>query len=273
MPLSVCGTGITGPGQITLQTRTAIEQADKIFYLIAEPLTKEWVVQLRPDAIDLHRLYEDKKLRLASYSQMVEAIMEAVREDLNVCALFYGHPGVFVMPSHMSIACARKEGYDAIMLPGISAADCMFADLGFDPARYGCQQVEATDLLVYNRLIDPSCDLIIWQIGCVGNLGFAANGYNLQYLPILIERLLKHYPADHKVVVYEAAAVFGVAETVSIIDLPKVNLTAISTLYVPPAMMNAPDMEMVKRLGIDADQFSPYNTLLDLIRQAEVMSI
>ncbi len=272
MPLSVCGTGITGPGQITLQTRTAIERADKIFYLIAEPLTKEWVIALRPDATDLHSMYEDKKLRLASYSQMVEAIMQPVREGLDTCALFYGHPGVFVMPSHMSIARARKEGYDAIMLPGISAADCMFADLGFDPARYGCQQVEATDLLVYNRSIDPSCDLIIWQIGCIGNLGFAVNGYNLQHLPLLIERLLRHYPADHKVVIYEAAAIFGVAETVSITDLVNANLTAISTLYVPPAVINPPDMEMVKRLGIDAEQFSPYNELLDLIRQAGVMS-
>jgi precorrin-2 methylase len=63
--------------------------------------------------------------------------MTAVREGLNVCAAFYGHPGVFVYASHQSIRLARAEGFEAQMLPGISAEDCVFADLGIDPENMG----------------------------------------------------------------------------------------------------------------------------------------
>jgi hypothetical protein len=37
------------------------------------------------------------------------------------------------------------------MLPGISAEDCLFADLGIDPGIYGCQSYEATDFLANGR--------------------------------------------------------------------------------------------------------------------------
>ena len=54
---------------------------------------------------------------------------------------------VFVQPSHESIAIARLEGFSARMLPGISAEDCLFADIGLDPGKDGCQSFEATDFL------------------------------------------------------------------------------------------------------------------------------
>ena len=65
---------------------------------------------------------------------MAEAILEPVRAGKRVCAAFYGHPGVFVLPSHDAISRARAEGFEATMLPGVSAEDCLVADLGVDPA-------------------------------------------------------------------------------------------------------------------------------------------
>ena len=43
----------------------------------------------------------------------------------------------------------------------MSAEDCLFADLGLDPAVVGCAQYEATDLLIYGRRPDPSAALIV----------------------------------------------------------------------------------------------------------------
>ena len=54
------------------------------------------------------------------------------------------------------------------MIAGISAEDCLFADLGFDPASTGCLTFEATDFLIHNRRVDPTCLVILWQIGVVG---------------------------------------------------------------------------------------------------------
>ena len=53
-----------------------------------------------------------------STSEMVEEILAAVREGKRVCAVFYGHPGVYVKPSHEAVRRARKEGFEARMLPG-----------------------------------------------------------------------------------------------------------------------------------------------------------
>jgi len=52
---------------------------------------------------------------------MVERTVTFVRWGLNVCAVFYGHPGVFADPAHNAIRLARREGFRALMLPGISA--------------------------------------------------------------------------------------------------------------------------------------------------------
>jgi hypothetical protein len=103
---------------------------------------------------------------------MSELTLKYLREGLNVCVVYYGHPGVFVMPSHDSIRQARAAGFEAIMLPGISAEDCLFADLGIDPGRIGCQSFEATDFLVNRRKFDTSSHLILWQIGVIGDLSY-----------------------------------------------------------------------------------------------------
>ena len=95
-------------------------------------------------------------------------MLRDVRSGCNVLGIFYGHPGVFVSPSHRAISIARSEGFAAKMLPGVSAEDYLFSDLGFDPAAPGCMTQEATSLLIYNKKLDPSVHNIIWQVGAVG---------------------------------------------------------------------------------------------------------
>ena len=82
------------------------------------------------------------------------------------------------------------------MVPGISAEDCLIADLGIDPAVNGCQSYEATDFLMNARLIDPSSQLILWQAGALGDWTFQTRGYDLKALPLLVEKLLTLYPPD-----------------------------------------------------------------------------
>lgn len=102
-----------------------------------------------------------------------------LREGKTVVGVFYGHPGVFVSPTHRTIDIAKKEGYAATMLPGISAEDCLFADLNIDPSLPGCLTYEATDLLVSKRLLIPSSHLILYQVGCVGISDFSFSGFNV----------------------------------------------------------------------------------------------
>jgi hypothetical protein len=258
--LTIVGTGIQAAGQITIEARSCIQQADKLLYLVTDPIASQHLHNLNPTAESLQRFYEEGKDRYTTYMDMVDRILEEVRKELTVCVAFYGHPGVFVLPSHVAIRRAREEGFYAKMLPGISAEDCLFADLGIDPASSGCQSFEATNFLVYKRQFDPTCSLILWQIGVIGIVSYQTRDYSPKNLDVLSQYLGQCYGPDHRAIIYEASPypIYDpLTEEVPIGQLPQARVTPISTLYVPPRNADAPpDKEMLQRLGMDVDLFA-----------------
>jgi uncharacterized protein YabN with tetrapyrrole methylase and pyrophosphatase domain len=229
-----------------------MERAQKVLYLVADPVTEAWVRRLNPTAESLHGCYAEGKPRAESYAAMVSRILAHVRKGATVCVAFYGHPGVFVQPSHEAIRLAHREGFAAKMLPGISAEDCIFADLGVDPAQEGCQSFEATDFLLRRQRFNPCSALILWQVGVIGEFSVRMSGsYDTGGLQLLATRLRRHYPTDHEVVVYEAAQYPVCAPTIlriPISDLPSVAMPPLATLYVPPGLPAAVDREMFAQL-------------------------
>jgi uncharacterized protein YabN with tetrapyrrole methylase and pyrophosphatase domain len=223
-----------------------------VLTLVSEPVMLKAVEQLNPDTRPLQNHYVLGESRALAYEAMVEDILAHVREGLDVCATFYGHPGVFVAPSHEAVRRARSEGFKARMLPGVSAEDCLFADLGVDPARFGCQSYEATEFLVHGRAVDTTAALVLWQLGTVGNAAAAEEAAPVG-LAVLVETLLESYPPEHEVVVYEASPYPGFDAHVlrtPLAELRPEHATALSTLYVPPARQPEPDLRMIDRLGL-----------------------
>jgi uncharacterized protein YabN with tetrapyrrole methylase and pyrophosphatase domain len=251
--LHVIGTGIKSISHLTTETKGLIASCDKLLYVVADPITKEWLLESNESAEDMMRFYEKNKPREQTYIDMAEYSLSFVRKGMNVCVAYYGHPGVFVAPSHMSLKTAREEGYFVEMLPGISAEDCLFCDLGIDPARTGCQSYEATDFLVYSRNFDNRSSLILWQIGVIGYFDFQNKYDNAIGLKVLTEHLLKFYFENHEVVIYEAS-MFSVAKPLIKIlemkDLETAVITPISTLFVPPVKDFKANPEMIEKLGI-----------------------
>jgi uncharacterized protein YabN with tetrapyrrole methylase and pyrophosphatase domain len=257
--LAVVGIGIRIAGQITPEARSYIEQADKLLFLTADPVSYGWLIELNSTAESLHSFYNSDKSRLSSYHEMVGHILSYVRQGLDVCVASYGHPGVFAYPMHEAIRTARSEGFIATMLPGISAEDCLFADLGVDPGETGCQSFEATDFLVFKRKFDTSSPLILWQVGLVGVLGYKDQSslWSLSGLRILLEYLQEYYDPNHQVIVYEAAqypVCKPITDRVALIEVPTAKVTPLSTLYVPPKASASPDSVMIERLGIDVSK-------------------
>jgi Tetrapyrrole (Corrin/Porphyrin) Methylases len=256
--LVVVGTGIKAVGHMTLDARAWIAQADEVHYVTTDPITEATIRGLSPSAQSLSRFYEIGRSRPDTYEAMTQAMLVGVRAGRTVCAAFYGHPGVFVHPSHEAIRRARAEGLRAVMEPGVSAEDCLFADLGLDPAVVGCAQYEATDFLVYRRRPDPSAALIVWQIGAVGDLSWNPGRTNADNVRVLVEALAATYGMDHVVVVYEAAQLptcLPMILHVRLADLPLAPLSTASTLFVPPRERRAPDPTMIARLALDGRRF------------------
>lgn len=259
--LTIVGTGIKAVSHTTLEALTHIRTADKLFFLAADPITQEWLQQENPSAESLQSCYADGKPRMQAYREMIRRLLAPLQEEKQVCGAFYGHPGVFVYPTHEAVRQAQASGFDAVMLPGVSADACLFADLGVDPARYGCSSFEATDFLVHQRRFDPRSSLVLWQIGLVGEVDFKASGYNATGIAVLVEALLRTYPGEHLVTIYEASQYVVCApriETVPLAALPSVALTASSTLFVPLLEHARADQEVAGRLGLDVGSLAVY---------------
>ena len=255
--LTIVGTGIQFVGDVTLAAKAWIEQADKVLFATADPVTGEWLRTLNASAEPLFYDHDKQRYqrRREMYREMVARILTEVRQGLRVCAVFYGHPGVFVDASHEAIRQAGREGFKARMLPGISAQACLFADLGIDPGRNGCQSFDATDFLIRSRQFDPHSSLILWQIALIGYLGFDQEEVNQVGIQILTERLQKHYGPNHEVILYEAA-IYAVSkpviQPVHLHQLPQTTFSERATLYVPPKGPAPINADMMARLGLSS---------------------
>src|SRR6476660_5303346 len=203
--LACVGLGMMLGAHVSPRSRSQIEQSDVVFVLVSDPLVELWVQDMRPDARSLQPYYREGQSRRTSYREMVEAMLVEVRAGRRVCGVFYGHPGVFALVPHKAIAGARSEGFDAHMEPGISAEDCLYADLGIDPGTFGCQHYEASQFLFYKRRIDPSAYLVLWQIGIVGDRSLARFSTGAQYRRVLLDLLGQDYLLEHEVILYRAA--------------------------------------------------------------------
>lgn len=250
--LTVVGTGIKFALQTTEETLRFIERADKVLYVFADPLPISWLKGLNSSAQSLEGFYSTERDRQETYARMVEEILSWLRKELHVCVVLYGHPGVFVNPSHEVIRRAREEGFPAKMLPAVSAEDCLVADLGFDPGAWGCQSYEATSFLLYRRRFDTSTPLILWQVAGVGVRRAAAKPSRAG-LRVLAERLGEYYGPDHEVILYEASPypVFDpMIQRVRLRDLSRAKLTPMSTMLVPAKRRPRLDPDSVARLRL-----------------------
>ena len=252
--LVVIGTGIRTIGQMTLESIAWIKRADKVLYIVSDPIAEDLIKTFNPAGAELlYDLYAENKPRIQTYNEMIEKTLGYVREGKRVCMAAYGHPGVFAYPTHELVRRAQAEGFKARMLPGVSAEDCMFADLNFDPAMAGCQSYEATDFLINGRLIDNSSNVVLWQIGVLGDTTFKSRQYDIKGMPHLVQKLYQHYSPYHEVYVYEAALFPGVEPVIRKIplwSLPQSGVSAISTLYIPPGAPPRSDYATMQSIGL-----------------------
>ena len=249
--LTVVGTGVR-PAHLTPQACLALERAQKVFYLLPDPAAAERIRALNGSAESSRPLLggataggDPPRARRGGYPGPRPAGPRHLRR-------FFGHPGVLTYAARLALRQCRQEGFPAEMLPGISAQDCLYADLGVDPGRAGCQSYEAADFLVYRRRFDPTSHLILWQIGAIGTMSSPPRP-SPEGLQALVETLVSSYGPGHGVAVYEPGTRSGeaprVAET-ALSDLPGVAVTLFSMLYVPPLPPRPPDPEILDRMGL-----------------------
>ncbi len=242
--MTLIGSGIHTPAHLTQESIGQIKSAELVFALVPDPLGMSTLKNINPNLSNLAEYYFDPNEkdrgqdRLAGYNKMVEVVLQQVKKGKKVVCVFYGHPGIFVYPAHRMIELARAENYQAKMLPAIAASDCLYADLGIDPGDSGCISYEASQYLFFKHQINPCANLILWQIGVVGDeylnrLEPAENG-----LKMLIDKLSLHYDLQHEVILYEASRLPIMThreQRLPLGELVNAEVKTITTLVVPAA--------------------------------------
>lgn len=235
--LACVGVGMMLGAHLGPRARRHIETADVVFVAVSDPLVEQWVMRMNADARSLQPFYREGRSRHRTYAGMVDAMLAEVRVGRDVCGAFYGHPGVFARVPHQAIAVARAEGFQAVMEPGISAEDCLYADLGVDPGDVGCQHYEASQFMFYRRIIDPSAWLVLWQVGVAGIRDTGRFHNTRDERAALVARLKKDYLPEHVVTLYEAATLPNLRprmERLPLGELVDALLHQHTTLVVPP---------------------------------------
>ena len=251
--LACVGLGMTLGSHLTPLARSHIEQADVVFAALSDAVVELWLQRMHPDVRSLQPYYAVGKPRIKTYREWVAVMMTELRAGKRVCGVFYGHPGIFAWSPHKVIEQARAEGYQAHMEPGISAEDCLYADLGIDPGRHGCQHFEAGQLRFYKRRIDNTACLVLWQVGLVGDRSLGRFQTGPAYRQLLVDLLSQDYPLEHEVIIYRGATLpieQPRIRRIALRDLPHVLLTAEETVVLPSA--GEPELNLVVQEQLDA---------------------
>ena len=250
--LTLVGTGYRVAGQVTPETRAVMASADVLLYLVTDPATGGWLRSLNPAATSLHDCYREGEDGAVAARRMAERMVAPLREGRTVSAAFSGHPAVLVHPARLAAERARAEGFAVSMLPAISCEDCLFAELGIDPAVPGRVLFDATDFLVRPRAFDTTAALVLLQAGAVGLRDYRGGREpNREGLRVLAAALRRWYPPAHPVVLYEAGTLPPFEPTivrVSLSELGEAPASVVSTLYVAPLPLGPVDEARAARL-------------------------
>lgn len=252
--LTIAGMGMR-PGHLTLQSRLAIQEADRVVYLLADTVMVEWVLGLNPHAESLEGCFSPGDPSQAECDEIIGRVLSLVRRGLGVCAVFHGHPGYANVLAGLMLRRAWGEDLPAAMLPAVSVEDCLFAEVGIDPGKYGCQSHDASDFIARRRRFDPCTALLLFGLNALGE-GGDSPVHPPATLHALGEILLAHYGVGHEVVVHETSldsATPPETRRVPLGSLPEVRARRHAILFVPPLMQKPMDPAMLRRLGFDTD--------------------
>jgi precorrin-6B methylase 1 len=239
--LAIVGSGIAAIAHLTLETIGYIRDADVVFYHANSGVTAAHIHELNANAVDLYEYYGEGKLRNITYVQMAELMLREVRRGRSVVGLFHGHPGYFVKSGRRALAIAEMEGYETVLLPGISATDCLFSDLRIDPGVIGVQILKASHVLREDVTLAIGNHLVLVQIGSVGDNTFSFTGYKHTKVDRFFDKLISIYGEEHDSVYYVASIFPGLDPVILVRRLGEYRLQKTqdtvhaATLYLPPA--------------------------------------
>lgn len=175
----IVGLGLDPAGQLTIEAAAWLKQVDHLLYLPSP--AGQWLADHEPRAVS------------TTLTTALSQILPLLAQEQTICLAVGGHPAM--QPGLRAVVQQiRQAGYEVWLTAAISVEDCLFADLGFDPGRGGCQSFSASHFLTHQPRFDSRATLLLWDLVALSRP---------ELLP-LTELLQRHYPADYPIILYEA---------------------------------------------------------------------
>lgn len=190
-----------------------------------------------PSPTDLSSFYLNGTSRLETYYRIAARVVFHASRSPPIGVAVYGHPTIFSTLSSMLIAGSRQFGVDMAIYPGVSSIDAIMSDIGLDPGKVALQVHEATELLIFDRPLDPHSGLLIFQAGQLETWIHTTEPSSPERLKQLVDRLTATYGRSHEVTAMEVrAAGAGWTWRGTLADLASAapSFGAMFTIYVPP---------------------------------------
>lgn len=236
--LIIVGSGIKSISHLTIEAQGYIKGANKVLYLLNEPVFEKWLTKEAKNIESLSNIYFKYNDRLISYQKISDKIVLELEKYKTVVVLIYGHPCFYAMPGLLAgSSLSDKANIQFDIIPGISSLDCLYADLEIDPGSGGACVFDATEFLLKEKVFDPTSHLILLQIAMIGNSGLPTNSINISILQDLLDYLMIYYGEEHLAICYEASLYPGMKPKIKkfpISILSEQDFTTVSTLYIPP---------------------------------------
>ena len=196
----VAGLGVRNVDQLTQETEQAIRGSQEVLYVDTGIATQELLERWCPRVTPLYLAsYVEGGNRVNAYQIMAARVVDAAMRRPPVTFAMHGHPIVGAYAPFLIRDMAGLLGLNVQVLPGVSALDCLFAELTVDPCVLGMQMVEATDLLLRRRPLQPDVPALIWQIGNLETRLHSDRVSRPERFERFTRHLLQFYPADHEV--------------------------------------------------------------------------
>lgn len=256
--LIIAGTGIKFLSHLTLEVKAVIETSSCVIFLLNEPAIKHWISKTAKKYISLDNTYFSTSLREDAYNKIADQVLDCLLDYDDVCFIIYGHPTIFSSITAEIKKRIKSNGVNLQVMPGISAMDCLFADLNIDPGMYGMKSYDASEFILYDQVFSATSHLILWQISIIGKSEIVKDdeiNINKQKkaIEILTSKLIQHYPFDYNIVLYIASQYPGSNFKVihlKLNELIKTHIPRLATLYIPPFGVKRLDIKVLKQLNV-----------------------
>ncbi len=235
--ITVVGLGPGDASLLTVGAHAKLSAADTVWVRTLRHPTLEQL-SLGEKARSLDYLYNSLPSVEEVYRSIAQTLIHSAQEKAGTEVVYAvpGSPGTGERSVAILREMARVAGVELQVLPGVSALEAAFVELGVDPLAHGMQTVDAPELAhlldarpgVVTQFLNPTLPLLvsgIWQHGLASSVKLF---------------LMSIYPADWQVQLVRA----GLGETpvgVLLEDLDRgARVDHLTTLYVPPVALDEP---------------------------------